>query len=123
MPGKLSVPGFITLLWLAVSAAANQPTEQQTQADPAVAEVVEPPGSPRAEVDRRKHVIESPLKRVVANTTRMPAAEEAEAENPTVEPGKVRWHSGFAEACAAARRSGKPVLLFQMIGRLDQRFT
>jgi hypothetical protein len=43
-------------------------------------------------------------------------------ENPKVEPGKVKWHSDLAAACKAARVSGKPVLLFQMMGRLDQQF-
>ena len=43
-------------------------------------------------------------------------------DNPKVEPGKVRWHKDFATACAAAQKSGKPVLLFQMMGKLDERF-
>jgi hypothetical protein len=34
----------------------------------------------------------------------------------------VRWHADFAAACAAGRGSGKPVFLFQMLGRLDQKF-
>ena len=42
--------------------------------------------------------------------------------NPKVEPGKVRWHRDFAAACKAAEKSGKPVLLFQMMGKLDDRF-
>ena len=42
--------------------------------------------------------------------------------NPTVRPGRVRWHNDFADACAAARGSGKPVFLFHMMGRLDQKF-
>jgi hypothetical protein len=42
--------------------------------------------------------------------------------NPRTRPGQVRWHGDFAAACAAGRRSGKPVLLFQMMGRLDQKF-
>jgi len=42
--------------------------------------------------------------------------------NPTVAPGKIRWHSTFAEACQASVKSGKPVLLFQMLGKLDQEF-
>jgi hypothetical protein len=50
-----------------------------------------------------------------------PAPAEAD-DNPAVEPGKVRWHASFADAQAAARRSGKPVLLFQMMGRLDRQF-
>jgi hypothetical protein len=39
-----------------------------------------------------------------------------------VAPGLVRWHAGFEAACAAARVSGKPVLLFQLLGRLDEEF-
>jgi hypothetical protein len=50
-----------------------------------------------------------------------PKAKPAEA-NPEVEPGLVPWHADFAAACAAAKSSGKPVLLFQMMGRLDQQF-
>ncbi len=42
--------------------------------------------------------------------------------NPRVAPGLVRWHSGFDAARAAARASGKPVFLFQMMGRRDQQF-
>jgi hypothetical protein len=48
-----------------------------------------------------------------------PAPEPA---NPPARPGRVRWHADFAAACTAARSSGKPVLLFQMLGRLDQKF-
>jgi hypothetical protein len=46
----------------------------------------------------------------------------AEPTNPAVRPGRVRWHADFAAACAAGRGSGKPVFLFQMLGRLDQKF-
>lgn len=37
-----------------------------------------------------------------------------------VQPGQVRWHADFDAARAAARESGKPVLLFQLLGRLDE---
>ena len=53
----------------------------------------------------------------------VPAKTAAEKDNPTVEPGKVKWHKSLADAQAAAEKSGKPVLLFQMMGRLDQQFT
>jgi hypothetical protein len=43
-------------------------------------------------------------------------------ENPTVKAGEVNWHKSFAEACAAAEKSGKPVLLFHMMGQLDKQF-
>jgi hypothetical protein len=49
------------------------------------------------------------------------AAKAAET-NPKVQPGLVRWHADYAAACAAGKESGKPVLLFQMMGRLDQQF-
>ena len=39
-----------------------------------------------------------------------------------VEPGKVAWHPSFAHAKLAAQASGKPVLLFQLLGRLDDEF-
>lgn len=44
----------------------------------------------------------------------------APEQNPPVEPGLVRWHPGFEAACRAAAASGKPVLLFDMLGRLDR---
>jgi hypothetical protein len=43
-------------------------------------------------------------------------------ENPTVKPGLVNWHPTFADARAAAAKSGKPVLLFHMVGQLDKQF-
>jgi len=42
--------------------------------------------------------------------------------NPKVQPGKVRWHDSLASACMASAKSGKPVLLFQMMGKLDDEF-
>jgi len=42
--------------------------------------------------------------------------------NPTVAPGKIRWHADFASACQASAKSGKPVFLFQMLGKLDLEF-
>ena len=44
------------------------------------------------------------------------------ADNPRVRPGRVQWHADFAAACAAARTSGKAVLLFHMLGRIDEKF-
>lgn len=42
--------------------------------------------------------------------------------NPKVAPGLVRWHADLAAAQAAARVSGKPVLVFQLLGNLDDEF-
>ncbi|HJZ57689.1 MAG TPA: hypothetical protein VKE74_22165 [Gemmataceae bacterium] len=79
------------------------------------------PMTPEPDVSKRK-VIEPKVAKVVADTG--PAAPaNSDPDNPTVEPGKVKWHKTFEEAKAAAGKSGKPVLLFQMMGRLDQQFT
>jgi hypothetical protein len=81
----------------------------------------EPTVPPRAP-DRGKRDIETPTERVVADRSAgVPAAAEPFV-NPRVQPGKVRWHADLAEACKAASKSGKPVLLFQMMGRLDEKF-
>jgi len=42
--------------------------------------------------------------------------------NPHVQPGSIRWHGSFQEACQAAKKSHKPVLLFYMMGKLDDLF-
>jgi hypothetical protein len=52
----------------------------------------------------------------------VPARTPAPDANPAAPPGRVRWHADFAAACTASRASSKPVFLFQMMGRLDQRF-
>ena len=46
-----------------------------------------------------------------------------DSENPKVEPGKVNWHADLAAACKASQQSSKPILLFHLLGQLDQRFT
>jgi hypothetical protein len=51
------------------------------------------------------------------------AAPKADAfVNPKVAPGKVSWHPSFQSACAASKASGKPVMLFQLLGKLDDQF-
>lgn len=50
-------------------------------------------------------------------------SETARVHNPKVQPGDVQWHADFVAACAQAAKSGKPVLLFQMMGNLDEAFT
>jgi hypothetical protein len=76
------------------------------------------PASPKPPLDIGKGAIELPVKTILANNS----APAADSTNPTVPPGKVRWHATFGAACQAARKSGKPVLLFQMMGQLDQQF-
>jgi len=62
-----------------------------------------------------KKRIELPVKRTLANSA-------TTFKSPQVAPGKVRWHADFSQACQAAKKSGKPVLLFHMIGKLTDRF-
>jgi hypothetical protein len=82
-----------------------------------------PPPETVMKADRPKARIEMPAKRVLARQTD-PAITTSTRDfvNPKVEPGKVRWHKDFDAACRAAKKSGKPVLLFQMMGKLDDRF-
>jgi len=78
--------------------------------------------------DFGKCSIERPLERTLAPLGAVPASTAVQAiaksdfVNPKVEPGKVTWHQNFKDACASAKLSGKPVLLFQMMGKLDDRF-
>ena len=85
----------------------------------------------------KRLVIEKPVTEIVADdtsteNTRQPnelfseeiaSDEKPLDDNPKVEPGMVRWHESFDEAKEAATSSGKPVLLFHLMGQLDQRFT
>jgi hypothetical protein len=86
-----------------------------------------PPSDPRVDVSKNK-VIERGTSQVVQATAALEQlqaaqrAAEKEAKNPTVEPGKVKWHKSLAEAQAASEKSGKPVLLFHMMGQLDKQF-
>jgi hypothetical protein len=48
--------------------------------------------------------------------------EPAKDDNPRVQPGLVKWHATTADAQAAAEKSGRPVLVFHMMGQLDRQF-
>jgi hypothetical protein len=71
--------------------------------------------------DMAKMEIETATKVAVGNGVGAAAAAPAFV-NPKVAPGKVQWHESFAVACERSRKSGKPVLLFQMMGKLDDQF-
>jgi hypothetical protein len=66
--------------------------------------------------------IEPPVESVVEKESGSTSASVARFVNPKVQAGRVQWHPTFAAACEAARKSGKPVLLFQMMGKLDEQF-
>lgn len=83
----------------------------------------EPPPAKRR-VDIPKMMVQSPLKRLVqAAKPTDDTASTVPSTNPKVEAGKVKWHTSFDAAKVAAQQSGKPILLFQLLGRLDNRFT
>ncbi len=75
------------------------------------------PGSP---AHRQVSMKASTLSRTADTSKGAPPA--VAFNNPKVEPGKVKWHGTPEEAMRAAQTSGKPILLFQMMGRLDDRF-
>ena len=70
--------------------------------------------------DASKMAIEMPLERLVADT----AANEADnVDNPYTQPGLVEWHADLETARLASKESGRPVMVFHLMGPLDQRFT
>jgi hypothetical protein len=141
---------FLALL-LASVASAQEATTQPVEADIAKGRVVErateelvgelsstaggaaaaadDAGQPRP-ADRTKRVeIERAVEEVMRDLapagagSRPTAPAAASGDNPAVEPGKVQWHQDVSAAIAAAKDSGKPVLVFHLLGQLDQRFT
>jgi hypothetical protein len=89
---------------------------------PAAQPVVAPP-MPRLDVGK-SGVIEPQMQRLVQIRAAAAAVAAAKTDfvNPKVEPGKVKWHKDLETAKAAALKSKKPVLLFQMMGKLDDQF-
>ena len=75
---------------------------------------------PKAADRTKKLVVEKPTVSVVAGSSTV--AETKDAANLKVKPGDVKWHASFDDACKAAEKSGKPVLLFQLMGKLDDQF-
>ncbi len=71
----------------------------------------------KLEEDQRKQ-----SKRPTKSSPKKPIR-SAKAQNPKVKPGDVRWHASYKEALKASQKSGKPVLLFQLLGNLDEEFT
>ena len=74
---------------------------------------------PRA--DRGKSIAELPVERVVTGT-RPDTGMSTDEGKLAVPPGVVRWHDGLVTARASSAKSGRPVLLFQLLGRLDEEF-
>ena len=83
-----------------------------------------------------KMAIETPLKRIISGT---PSAYNSNMRSKygagsltsdsasskfgrKVKAGYVAWHNDMQTALEESRKSRKPVLVFQMLGRLDQEF-
>ncbi|HIA51152.1 MAG TPA: hypothetical protein EYN91_03555 [Candidatus Melainabacteria bacterium] len=69
--------------------------------------------------------VSTPAKEVSSPAKDVPARAHKPALKPQQEkvaPGKVHWHRAIQTAMDASKQSGKPVLLFQMMGHLDDRF-
>jgi len=112
---RILTAGVIGLSLLAAGPAARAQSPRDAQPGPAAA-------LSKLKLDVGKGAIERPTKNILAGSFGKPGGESGTFLNPKVEPGKVRWHPDFATARAASVKSGKPVLLFQMLGKLDDQF-
>lgn len=57
-----------------------------------------------------------------AQGAQLAAPSTAQSDDDRVAAGCVAWHPTLEAARAAAEISGRPVLQFQLLGRLDERF-
>ena len=69
--------------------------------------------------DRSKAVLELDLKNAIKRSYGLGPG-ELPALPAAYRAGHVAWHPSYDDALAAAEQSGKPVLLFQLLGRLDE---
>jgi hypothetical protein len=77
------------------------------------------PNGPPAEADLTKaYRVEKPAAMVVRGSGPSTTSDA----NPKVEAGKVKWHASFDDARAASAKTGRPVLLLHMMGKLDLQF-
>lgn len=60
--------------------------------------------------------------RPVKPSTLKEIADETSSDPNKVKPGLVTWHKDLETAKDASTKSGKPVLVFHMMGQLDDRF-
>ena len=117
--GALVTASAVSFLWRAI-AEARPPAPANTNTAQVVPQNVANAVKMR---DFSKGTIELPTEQLLVAQTVPAAASPGPAfVNPKVEPGKVRWHKDFETACRVSKKSGKPVLLFQMMGKLDDRF-
>ena len=103
--------GCVSLMGLVATSGRSEDPAPKTAAQ------ATKPALPRRDVGKYVY-IEPPARELVAAKS----ATVADTGNPKVKPGLVKWHANFSEACEASKKSGKPVLLFQMMGKLDDQF-
>ena len=121
LAGLAVLAGALTVVQAQQKAEAPVPDRGKYVVEGGVKAVVAAP----AALDIGKGFVERPTETVLAKARAYAAAKEEAAKtfvNPKVPPGKVVWHADLAAACAASRKSGRPVLLFQMMGKLDDKF-
>lgn len=75
----------------------------------------------RAPIDVRKSFVERPLENSIAPVPKLKDV-VTDAAAGKVQPGLVRWHGSMEAAKVASAKSGKPVFLFTMMGKLDEKF-
>jgi hypothetical protein len=103
---------------LSLSVACSMGRAQQTEA----AKPQSVLAGVKIRLDIGKSVVERPTEQLIASAATAANGPTSALVNPKVEPGKVKWHADFATARAASAKTGKPVLLFQMMGKLDDEF-
>lgn len=130
---KLSTITAATLALISVSASAHlaqaqNPTENGSRAARPITQ----------RMDFSKSKIEGPLKSLLrSGASAAPETDlnklivsprPARAASPVVAPhdrvstGLITWHNNVQEAMSKSAKSGKPVLVFHMMGMLDDRF-
>jgi len=117
---KRADPSKVVEIEKSVKAVVRTSSGPNPAQPPAAAGAI--PKGPRFDTPKMAAIEVSALAAVRGSSTGATAKPSAEFVNPKVQPGKVPWHDSFAAACAASAKSGKPVLLFQMMGKLDDQF-
>lgn len=130
---KISMITAATMALIAVSATAplaqaQNPTENGSPAARAITQ----------RMDFSKSKIEGPLKsllrsgasaapktdvnKLIVSPRSAPAASPVVAPHDRVSTGLITWHNNVQDALSRSAKSGKPVLVFHMMGMLDDRF-
>lgn len=72
-----------------------------------------------------KMAIETPLKRIISKESFAVPQQSSDlkaSQDRAVQAGLVAWSASVESAYSRSRVTGKPVLVFQLMGRLDEEF-